>query len=72
MAQTANITIERNYNGTPAYTKFNYEKYDVWHRVPVENTTVKAMEEAHQGKGKVFSNVDVLLPICSRNKVNFQ
>lgn len=71
MARTADITIERNYNGTPAYVKFNYKKYGALlnsfctaHGIdfPVENipneTTVKAIEEAHQGKGKIFSNLD--------------
>ena len=71
MAQTADITIERNYNGTPAYIKFNYKKYGALlnsfcmaHGIdfPIENipneTTVNAIEEAHQGKGKIFPNVD--------------
>jgi hypothetical protein len=71
MIRTADITIERNNNGTPAYIKFNYKKYGALLNdfcraqgidLPIENipneTTVKAIEKAHQGKGKVFSNVD--------------
>jgi hypothetical protein len=71
MARTADITIERNYRGAPAYIKFNYKKYGTllnsfctangidFPAVNIPNeTTIKAIEDAHHEKGKVFSNVD--------------
>ncbi|GHT64333.1 hypothetical protein FACS189451_11880 [Bacteroidia bacterium] len=74
MARMTDITIERNYRGAPAYIKFNYKKYGAllnsffiekgidcpFLHIPNE-TTVKAMEEARQGKGKTFSSVDDLI-----------
>ena len=74
MAQAADITIERNYRGTPTYVKFNYKKYGTllnsfciangidFPAVDIPNaTTIKAIKDAHQGKGKAFSNVDDFL-----------
>ena len=78
MAQTADITIERNYNGTPAYIKFNYKKYGALlnsfcmaHGIdfPVENipneTTVKAIEKAKNYKKlKKYDSAESLLTDC--------
>jgi hypothetical protein len=71
--QTSGITIERNSAGTPEYIRFNYKKYGNILRnafvekgmvFPIEDTpnetTLKAIQDAHQGKGKGFNSVDEL------------
>jgi len=78
MARIADITIERNYNGTPAYIKFNYKKYgellDSFCRangidfpavnVPNE-TTIKAIEKAKNYKKlKKYDSAESLLADC--------
>jgi hypothetical protein len=71
--QASGITVERNKAGVPEYIRFDYKKYgDILRSVfvekgivfPVEDTpnktTLKAIREAHQGKGKSFNSVDEL------------
>jgi hypothetical protein len=80
MIRTADITIERNNNGTPAYIKFNYKKYGTLLNsffaaqgidLPVENVpneiTVKALEKAKNYKRlKKYDSVEKLLADCLR------
>jgi hypothetical protein len=78
MARMTDITIERNYNGTPAYVKFNYKKYGALlnsffaangidfpaAEVPNE-TTIKAIEEAHNYKKlKKYNSAEELIADC--------
>jgi hypothetical protein len=71
--QVSGIIIERDGAGVPEYIRFDYKKYGGILRdafiakgmaFPLEDvpnkTTLKAMQEAHQGKGKGFNSVDEL------------